>query len=361
MIQKVMLDANTLQVITTIGTVVIALVALALSVWQFRASHTHNKLSVRPFLAFDASYDPTVRGFGLRVSNKGVGPAFILDFRILVDGKDETASAPHPWADALKKLDLNYPFVQHFSLVGSDTAISPQETVPLITADLDQIMKDMVHHMKNRLPRIGVVISYKSVYGEHFLVRHEGNPELLSDKEWTKEPNLPAPASEGAAGERVVATSGDSMRLNGWQRLWLVTSVIAVIPVVVVVLAFQRGTKLGEDPAVLSQLMANEVTIAEITGIGQVKFPNDLSEEEIARHVKTGMSTSPPSVIEIAAKLTEERNEKAAAKAHADNEAARAENLRNWGYGFGGWLVFVVLLYVSGWTVGWINRGFIAT
>lgn len=44
----------------------------------------------------------------------------------------------------------------------------------------------MVHHMKNRLPRIGIVISYQSVYGEHFTVRHEGNPELLSDKEWTK-------------------------------------------------------------------------------------------------------------------------------------------------------------------------------
>ena len=185
MIPKVVLDANTLQVITAIGTVVIALAALALSVWQFRASHTHNKLSVRPLLVFDASYDPTVRGFGLRVSNKGVGPAVISDFRILVDGKDETASAPHPWANALRKLDLNYTFLQHFSL-GSDTAISPQETIPLITTDQDQIGENMVHHMKNRLPRIGIVISYQSVYGEHFTVRHEGNPELLSDKEWTK-------------------------------------------------------------------------------------------------------------------------------------------------------------------------------
>ena len=158
MIPKVVLDANTLQVITAIGTVVIALAALTLSVWQFRASHTHNKLSVRPFLVFDASYDPTVRGFGLRVSNKGVGSAYILDFRILVDGKDETASSPHPWADVLKKLDLNYTFVQHFSL-GSDTAISPQETVPLITADQDQIKESMVYHMKNRLPRIGIGIS----------------------------------------------------------------------------------------------------------------------------------------------------------------------------------------------------------
>jgi hypothetical protein len=179
------LDGNTLQGITAIGTVVIALAALALSLWQFRASRTHNKLSVRPLLVFDASYDPTVRGFGLRVSNKGVGPAVILEFRILVDGKDETASAPHPWADALMKLDLNYKFVQHFSL-GSDTAVSPEETVPLITADPDQITEDMVHHMKNRLPRIGIVISYQSVYGEHFTVRHQGNPEILSDKEWTK-------------------------------------------------------------------------------------------------------------------------------------------------------------------------------
>jgi hypothetical protein len=85
----------------------------------------------------------------------------------------------------LRNLILTTRFVQHFSL-GSDTAISPQETVPLITADQDQIRESMVHHMKNRLPRIGIIISYKSVYEEFFTVRHEGNPELLSDKEWTK-------------------------------------------------------------------------------------------------------------------------------------------------------------------------------
>ena len=185
MIPKVVLDANTLQLITALGTVVIAFAALALSVLQFKASRTHNKLSVRPLLVLDANYDPTVRGFGLSVSNKGIGPAVILDFRILVDGKDETASASHPWAAALKKLDLNYTFIQHFSL-SSDTAISPRETLPLITADRDQIKDDMVHHMKNRLPRIGIVISYASVYGDHFTVRHAGNSELLSDKEWTR-------------------------------------------------------------------------------------------------------------------------------------------------------------------------------
>ncbi len=115
MIPEVVLDANTFQVITAIGTVFIAFLALVSSLLQFWASRKHNKLSVRPLLVFDANYDPTVRGFGLLVTNKGVGPAVISDFRVLVDGKDETASVPHPWAHALRKLDLNHTFVQHFS------------------------------------------------------------------------------------------------------------------------------------------------------------------------------------------------------------------------------------------------------
>jgi len=183
---KIIIDASTLDLVTTIATIVIAIAAFVLSIWQFYASRTHNKLSVRPLLVFEAFYDPTSRGFGIFVMNKGTGPAIISDFRILVDGDDKTTSAPNPWAQALKNLDLNYKFIQHISLL-PESAISPQERLPLITADKTQITDGIRLHMKQKLPRVGIEILYRSVYGgKPFKARYEGRPELLRDEEWIK-------------------------------------------------------------------------------------------------------------------------------------------------------------------------------
>lgn len=104
---------------------------------------------------------------------------------MLVDGKDETASLPNRWQQALITLDLNYSFVQHFSLQAG-AAISPGECLPIITAEQNQIDEKMRLHMKQRLPRIGCVVAYKSVYEEAFAERYEGFPELLKDEKWMK-------------------------------------------------------------------------------------------------------------------------------------------------------------------------------
>ena len=93
------------------------------------------------------------------------------------------------------------------------------------------------------------------------------------------------------------------MHLGGWQRLWLVVSVLSLAVVVVVVLSAQRSVNRPEDPKVQARLLASDVTIAEIAGVGEVKFPSDLTKEEISAHVKRGMSTTPPSVVSIAEAL----------------------------------------------------------
>ncbi len=182
---NIVIDASMLNVVTTIATVVIAVAAVAVGIWQSLAARKHNRLSVRPLLVTEVNCDTTLRGFGVWIANKGVGPATVTDFRVLVDGKDETASPPNRWRQALITLDLNYPFVQHFSLQ-TGTAISPGERLPLITAEQNQIDEQMRLHMKQRLPRIGCVVAYKSVYEEPFTEKYEGVPELLKDEKWMK-------------------------------------------------------------------------------------------------------------------------------------------------------------------------------
>ena len=151
------------------------------------------------------------------------------------------------------------------------------------------------------------------------------------------------------------------MRLNGWQRLWVVASVLSLVMTVAIVVFGLRDVDQIEEVAVHTQRLAKEITAAEIAGIGAVNFPNDLTKEEIASHVKRGMSTSPPSVVAIAEELLELRAKRASALAKEWNQAGRSENQRAWALGIGAWLAFVIALYLFGWALGWVLRGFKAT
>lgn len=148
------------------------------------------------------------------------------------------------------------------------------------------------------------------------------------------------------------------MRLNGWQRLWVVASVLSLVMTVAIVVSGLRDVDQIEEVAFHTQRLAKEITVAEIAGIGTVNFPNDLTKEEISSHVKRGMSTSPPTVVAIAEELLELRAKRASALASAGNRLARSENQRAWGLGIGGWLAFVIALYLFGWALGWVIRGF---
>ena len=58
-------DVDLFQAITTIATVIIAVVALFLTVWQAWMTRKHNYNSVRPILTYERHYTPTDDGFGI--------------------------------------------------------------------------------------------------------------------------------------------------------------------------------------------------------------------------------------------------------------------------------------------------------
>ena len=72
-------------------------------------------------------------------------------------------------------------------------------------------------------------------------------------------------------------------RLNGWQRLWFVFSVSSLVLVTALVFVLWREGKAVEDVQLLAQLNANEVIRVDIPGVGQVAFPNSLTEREIEK------------------------------------------------------------------------------
>ncbi|TRN17077.1 hypothetical protein DM586_03155 [Vibrio fluvialis] len=73
--------------IVSISSMVIALAALCVSMWQGFVVQKHNKLSLKPYIT-SAPRLPGVGGEnGIFISNDGLGPAFIKEAKIIVNGE----------------------------------------------------------------------------------------------------------------------------------------------------------------------------------------------------------------------------------------------------------------------------------
>jgi hypothetical protein len=153
-----------------------------------------------------------------------------------------------------------------------------------------------------------------------------------------------------------------TMRLGGWQRLWVVVSVILLVIFSSFAYKFQKNLDRVEDVAILQQLNKDAVLKAEIPGVGIVEFPNDMEQKDIDRIVKNNFDNSTQNQIPmIAGELMQKRNQKQAEEARVENDYIRRQNRRTIFYVIVGWLGTILGLYLFGWSIGWIYRGFKST
>jgi len=163
------IEPEMLQQITTIATVLIAVAALFLTIWQFRAMRIHNRLSVKPLLSYEIMYVRTDRGFGIYICNNGVGPAIVRNFKIFVDNNEIISTRRKLLLEAVKVLKINYPYVQLY-FFDDGTSMSAGEKLPLLTVD-ENIKKDQEKLFQDALPRIDIEIKYESIYKQRFTSR----------------------------------------------------------------------------------------------------------------------------------------------------------------------------------------------
>jgi hypothetical protein len=74
------------SVVVAVCATVIAVVSLAVSVYEARASRRHNRISVRPFLELRVGLSQG-RPAGLQLINAGLGPAVITRTVLTLDGQ----------------------------------------------------------------------------------------------------------------------------------------------------------------------------------------------------------------------------------------------------------------------------------
>jgi hypothetical protein len=157
-------------------------------------------------------------------------------------------------------------------------------------------------------------------------------------------------------------------RLTGWQRLWFVFSIICFLVTTFFVVTGQREPP--KDEVVLQQF-ANRVKRIEIPAPEfipddksdkwrkylkgyVVEFPDDVPDSLLSALI-TKHYEDPDSIHILAANLLREQNNKQIAFAR---DEIKESNIRLIAYGYIGWLIGVVFLYLFGWSIGWIYRGF---
>lgn len=133
----------------------IAILALAISLWQGFEERRHNRLTVKPLLNFETiSHNQTK---SIRLSNNGLGPAVIKGFYVYLDGQKIDANIENPWSKVMKKRGLEGQISQMWYLAEA-SILKPEQSYVLLTwpAELRQNLQ------------IQVAIEYESIYSQNY-------------------------------------------------------------------------------------------------------------------------------------------------------------------------------------------------
>lgn len=160
------MDADT--VIAT-AAVVIALVALCVSVWSGFQNRKHNRLSVRPRLRLDR-FTYTDRPVQIIVKNNGTGLAIIRSFVVKLDNKEVSSDSDPPAAAAVMSLGVQEKLgdIESYTLSLNDT-LAAGEQITLIAMPNFPNNTEARSKLRNALSRIDFIIKYESIYGETFV------------------------------------------------------------------------------------------------------------------------------------------------------------------------------------------------
>ncbi|MDD2337727.1 MAG: hypothetical protein PHD01_14285 [Geobacteraceae bacterium] len=149
-----------------ISAAVIALASLYVAVEQTRLSRKHNRLSVRPFLSI---YRKQFKNHPVEyvLENRGLGPAVIKKFSVLVDNCEVDAANENVLLHALDLLSLSRDGVGG-NLPGKAESLIAGQSIAILQFGKSKDDPALYQTLLNELPRLKFSIQYQSMYEEDF-------------------------------------------------------------------------------------------------------------------------------------------------------------------------------------------------
>jgi len=141
---------------------IIALCALLFTAYQIIVQRRHNILSVQPHITTFSNKNRNKEAAQLQVElmNNGLGPAFINEFQVYLDGKPCEANV------AIDSLLKNYQVKKQVSVLTDDYAMPSGEARSLISIIFPFKTEDDMEKMEKRLDRLDLLIKYSCAYGK---------------------------------------------------------------------------------------------------------------------------------------------------------------------------------------------------
>jgi hypothetical protein len=151
--------------VTAAAAVVVAVIALFISVWEAVTSRRHNRLSVRPLVCMELC---TTDHMSLVLNNNGLGPAVIMRYLFeipLPKGGSRTLTDPRGIREVIGDVGLD-----HVTLWRGDQGdvVASQSSVVLM--DLGLVGEEEQARVLAKLEGVTFALEYKSLYQESFKV-----------------------------------------------------------------------------------------------------------------------------------------------------------------------------------------------
>ena len=151
----------------------VACLALGLTIWQGRATIRHNKLSTKPMIEVNRRYYKR----GLReviIKNNGLGPAILtslkvmLNDKVIVEAQNNDGCEQNDMTDFIKKIQLiKYPYSTLSPSIGR--SILAGEEVTLFTFEKDGLDSEALRVLYELDSELDIQIEYESIYKDKFL------------------------------------------------------------------------------------------------------------------------------------------------------------------------------------------------
>ena len=156
------------QTVTAICSVIIAGAALFISTWQVITTRRHNRLSVRPSLNFHIIVALEPPKAEILITNNGVGPAFIKDFRVYIDDKLRDDFKAADWPKVASLIGFKSRYAEGICF-GKDTPLAAAKSHPVFKVSITEENKPP--QVQKAFDRINIFIKYESVYKDKYEVK----------------------------------------------------------------------------------------------------------------------------------------------------------------------------------------------
>lgn len=158
----------TWEAIAGFSSAVIALCALAFTIWQVSVQRKHNKLSVTPYLTTWSHSNYDYHRYNLQIINNGVGPALIKKFQIYIDDRQVQGLHLELIKKAIKILFPNYLYNLSNCYLSNGYMMAPKEARDLVDIQFLGPNFPSPEEIDHASKRVKIFIEYESIYQEQF-------------------------------------------------------------------------------------------------------------------------------------------------------------------------------------------------